>query len=771
MNTTSKPSFRRRAVTIAVSLAIAVAMPVTATAANVDNISGTQDYQNSDASGNPYTLYDFTGTSSPNVLQFGSSSGYGPEIDNAIVLPGVENNSTSSAVSNGEIEWQAGGQPRNRLAIANINLQTGAVESPVPGNGTLSIITVPFSGSNPQNYLNLILAGNQSLGAANLNFDGWGRISFGSKSWAIGDTQSLRQLQMNSDFSGILDFYKANTTIGTVLFGGNGFFTSTGGVSTVNLGQVYSPGGVSFGSLTPAGASITFNVGGVQAKFITIGGSAPGSVTYNLHAGSIDLGGAGTAILDASAVNFGEVGVNGNVYLYGGNLTVSPSTMGLQIAGDYKQTGGNLTLDITPSGNRGFIGTGGTYQITGGNVIVSGETGTYSNGQTYELLESLTTGNTYNPGATYYVYNGASGSTIDGLKAYLGQITAGGQQHVELCLGSSCASSPSQPAPAPAPVPVPTKITPIKVVTPVGEAKPILAHATAITQQQAMEISGNLLSTGIVGGGPVGLWGKPFGGVSSDGGANGFNYGLLFGYGQAFDHNKAVFGGAFTYSHGAIGQNASNSAVQNAYGLWAYGDYFPNPRWKITGTLGGGWTNNRVFSSPLGVSENGVFNGNFFDAAARASYWRNIDGLIVSPRMTLAYLQTSDGAYSTTGFQPLGVQVGAQTSGQFQITPAVLIGKNYKVGSHTLFPQVRLGVQETIGPRPATTIASLNGKQNGTLQGLPLPHTQGMAEVRLDVFNGNLRDERGLAGNVAVKQLFGGGASSTEFMATVKYRW
>jgi hypothetical protein len=793
MNTTSKPSFRRRAVTIAVSLALAVAIPVTATAANVDNISGTQDYQNSDASGNPYTLYDFTGTSSPNVLQFGSSSGYGPEIDNAIVLPGVETNSTSSAVSNGEIEWQAGGQPTNRLAIANINLQTGAVESPVPGNGTLSIITDPYSGSNPQNYLNLILAGNQSLGAANLNFDGWGRISFGSKSGAIGDTQSLRQLQMNSDFSGILDFYKANTTIGTVLFGGNGFFTSTGGVSTVNLGQVYSPGDVSFGGLTPAGASITFNVGGVQAKNIVIGGSAPGSVTYNMHAGSIDLGGAGTAILDASAVNFGEVGVNGNVDLYGGNLTVSPSTMGLQIAGDYKQTGGNLTLDITPSSNRGFIGTGGTYQITGGNVIVSGEIGTYSNGQTYELLESLTTGNTYNPGATYYVYNGASGSTIDGLKAYLRQITAGGQQHVELCLGSSCASSPSKPSqpsqpsqPAPSQPVAPNPVQPsqpfvpvhVHVVTPVQEAKPILADSAGVTQAAAQNTAQSLVSTGVVGGGPRGLWVKGMGGFSRQGAYDGMNYGLIAGYGKSVGRDgRDVAGVAFSAGQAGLGTGPNDFIKASDYGLWLYGTYYPQASrvWKITGTLGGGLSTNTLMSTALGLPQTAHFGGAFVGTEIRTSYWKTLpvlDNVIVSPRLSIGYNQSWTNGYATHGGGPLDVQASGQRDGQFYVSPTILIGKKFDYrsasGNHTFFPQIRAGMVESVGPNPSAEISS--GQVAGQVQGLVFPHTQGMVEARLDIIS-HTRYSKGLSANISVRQLFGGGASSMEGIAAIKYHW
>ncbi|AEM48023.1 outer membrane autotransporter barrel domain protein [Acidithiobacillus ferrivorans SS3] len=796
-------SMKQKTIVLALALAFA-AGPVAANASNVDNISGTQNYQYSDSSGNSYTLYDFTGTSANNVLQFGSSSGYGPLVDNAIVLPGVEtNSSTANAAVNDSIEWQAGGQPTNRLAIANINLQTGAVESPVPGNGTLSIITDPFSGSNPQNYLNLILAGDQSLGAANLNFVGWGRISFGSKSGAIGDTQSLSQLQMNSDFSGILDFYKANTNIGTVLFGGNGFFTSTGGVSTVNMGQVYSPGDVSFGGLTPAGASITFNVGGVQAKSIVIGGSAPGSVTYHMPAGSINLGGTGTAILDASSVNFGEVGVNGNVNLVGGNLTVAPSPLGLQIGGNYFQNGGNLTLDITPGGQRGFIGTSGTYQITSGNVLVSGETGAYTNGAGYTLLESRSTsgGNVYNPENTYYIYNGASGNSIDGLTAYLKQVTdANGQQYVQLCLGSSCVPTPSQPSqpskptktspsspaqpvkptkaiPAQPPQPI-IPVIPVHVVTPVQEAKPILADSAGVTQVATQNTVQSLVSTGVVGGGPRGLWVKGMGGFSRQGAYDGMNYGLIAGYGKSVGNDgRDVAGVAFSAGQAGFGTGQNDFIKASDYGLWLYGTYYPQASraWKITGTLGGGMSTNTLMSTALGLPQTAHFGGAFIGTEIRASYWKTLpelDNVIVSPRLSIGYNQSWTNGYATHGGGPLDVQASGQRDGQFYVSPAILIGKKFDYrsvsGNHTFFPQIRVGMVESVGPNPSAEISS--GQVAGQVQGLAFPHTQGMVEARLDIVS-HTRYSRGLSANISVRQLFGGGAASLEGVAAIKYHW
>ncbi|WP_217628119.1 hypothetical protein, partial [Acidithiobacillus thiooxidans] len=54
--------------------------------------------------------------------------------------------------------------------------------------------------------------------------------------------------------------------------------------------------------------------------------------------------------------------------------------------------------------------------------------------------------------------------------------------------------------------------------------------------------------------------------------------------------------------------------------------------------------------------------------------------------------------------------------------------------------------------------------------GLGYPHTQAMAELRLDMTS-HTKDTHGLSGNLSVRQLFGGGASQTEAIATLKYRW
>ena len=781
-----KQQTKIKAVAVAVALAIMPAVAL-AGATTVDDISGSQTYSYANASGTPYSLYDFTGTGA-NALDFGSTSSYGPELDNTILLPGVETTDSSSAVENGEIDWEAGGgQPTNRLGIVS--------SSPIAGNGTLSV----KAGS----YLNLIVAGDQSLGASVLNFSGDGRVAFGSKILGIGDTQSLTTFETGASYSGIMNFYNANLSIANIIFNnaGSDVLQSKGGTNTINFSGIYSPGSLTLGS---AAGTTTFNGvnlpgaaggGGIEAQSLTV----DGATTLNFS-GAIDVK---NALFEATENLTGYTGVAGNLTLADGQMTVAPSAMGLQVGGDYVQTGGTLMLQIQPNGNRGYIGTGGTYRVTGGKVVINGESGSYTNGQKYWLLESSSTsgGNEYDPaGGTYYVYNGASSSGIDGLPGYVTQVDASnGQQHVRLCLGSDCVAAPTPtptPTPAkssPAPTPAPAKSEPtpaptpapapvvVHVVTPVQEAKGTLVSAPSLTIQQARDASHVLVSTGIVGGGPRGLWLKGMGGSQHVGSENGANYGILAGYGWSVGpFGRDVAGVAFSAGQSGMGTGPQNFAKASDYGLWAYGTaYLPTngyyQMWKIAGTVGAGISSNSVASTALGLPQIGNFGGHFISSEVRASFWDTLPGLddlIVSPRLSLGYTQSWTGGYQTRGGSFLNVHVHSSSTGQFYVSPAVLIGKkfNYRTqsGNHTLFPQLRLGLVQNVGPTPGAEVSS--GQVAAQVAGLSYPHTQGMIEARLDMTS-HTRYSKGLSGNISIRQLFGGGASSTEAIAAIKYRW
>ena len=224
--------------------------------------------------------------------------------------------------------------------------------------------------------------------------------------------------------------------------------------------------------------------------------------------------------------------------------------------------------------------------------------------------------------------------------------------------------------------------------------------------------------------------------------------------------------------HSAFGESANDEVSSDDYGIWAYGDYFtPNRRWKVVAAAGGGWSDNVMQAESLGLPLTGNFGGSWYSLDTRVSYWTDFRGFTVSPRLSLGYSDSTQSSYTATSpMSALDVNVGSTGEGLLTVDPAVLFGKKLHVQQTLVFPQVRVGLHESIGPRSASLLTS--GQAQAVDQGLPVPHTQGMAELRVDL--GSSSDNvayHGLSGNVAVKQLFGGGASSTEAMATIKYRW
>lgn len=440
--------------------------------------------------------------------------------------------------------------------------------------------------------------------------------------------------------------------------------------------------------------------------------------------------------------------------------------------GTYSQISGNLSFLMTPSSMTKLTASQG-YSITGGNIIINAATGTYTAGLSSPfLLSNAGASNTFNPTNVYYVYNGADSSKIDGYAASVYSTS----DSEAVCLGGNCgATTPSPaPSPAPAPTPAPTHIQ-VHIVTPVQETKHVVTSAPTVTLQQARDSSQVLVSTGVVGGGPRGLWIKGLGGTQSQaGGYSGDNYGLIAGYGFSIGPDKRdVAGVAFSYGQSNLGTGPADYTSASDYALWAYGTYYPNAsrNWKFAGTVGAGLSSNSISSTSLGLPQVANFGGHFLSAEVRASYWKTIDGFTVSPRVSVGYTQTWADGFTTQGASFLNVNVHSASDGQFYVEPAVLVGKKFTVsdGSYTLFPQVRAGLMENVGPTPSALVSS--GQVAAQLAGLGYPHTQGMAEVRLDVFRHSLQDYKGFSGNLAVRQLFGGGASQTEAIATLKYHW
>ena len=574
----------------------------------------------------------------------------------------------------------------------------------------------------------------------------------------------------------------------SVIVAGTGTFAA----ANVNVGSLEIAGGNSYLSNLPSGAlSVYLSQGAAQLDIANAtvylennGGSNGGFTTgYVDFSQGVTMYASGAIQGSMQMTNTGD-----SLYIANSNLESQYDTgintfNGLTLSGSYEQASGSLYIPISPAKAWGLT-TGGNYTITGGDVIIDGETGAYQNGTKYTLIQSngstgggtFTGTNIFTPKSVYYVYNGQQGAEIGGLNPYL-TTTA---NTVDLCLGSSCVATttPAKVTPVTQPVIPAAPVIPVQVVTPVQEAKPVVADSPQVTQAAIQNTTQALISTGVVGGGPRGVWLKTLGGFSSQDGYSGMNYGLLSGYGWSVGPGKRdVAGVAFSAGQAGLGTGWQDFTRASDYGLWLYGTYYPraNRRWKITGTVGGGLSTNTLESTALGLPQVAHFGGGFLGTEIRASYWKtlnNMDGIIASPRLSVGYNQSWTGGYSTHGGSFLDVHVSGQSDGQLYLSPAILIGKKFdyrsQSGRHTLFPQIRIGAVENIGPNPAAEISS--GQVAGQVQGLAYPHLQGMAEVRLDVIS-HTRYSKGLSANVSARQLFGGGASSTEFVAAVKYHW
>ena len=853
MNSAPQPSFRRRAVTIAVSLALAVAMPVAANAA--PQVPTSSSISNYDTAGGGAAAIDATsGTTTTSQQSTPQITFDGGNVDDTYDAGSlgtgdmwVDPNGVSLG-QDGTLTVQAG----------NLNLTGNDSQN---GFQTLDTLTVQNT-SSPSTLAavirsapydtNLYLSGVDPLNgglvdnaAGNLGFGEFesGGALYGNATNNFGrptvNTIPLTSLTLGAASSGQVSLFDSTVTLDGNLTANDAaglLVAGVGGDNTFSTETDTANGPATIENLVSGGY---LNFEGYQFTASNLDLLAPKGTTY-FQSESVNLGGTGTMTVNPGVDAGNILAVDGNVVNQGGNLYAG---IGLSVSGDFTQTNGDTYLTVTPSNTLAAtsgapIVSANQYDVSGGNVFIDADdskdtniaspfpgsltssgSGSFANGDKWALIESTGSGvtNTSNPANTYIIYDGSQSSTIAGYQPYLAETSTADY----LCIGSDCVASAPTPAPTPAPAPAPTpapvpaptpapapapahvpapapapaptpapapapapvpvpvpapvKIIPVQVVTPVQETKQTVANAPHMTIQQARDAQNVIISTGIVGGGPRGLWLKGLGGTQSIGNEHGVNYGLISGYGWSVGPDgRDVAGVAFSAGQSGLGTGPDNFARASDYGLWAYGTYYPNVSrdWKFSGTIGGGMSQNTLDSTALGLPQVANFGGSFMGAEARASYWTTLDGLTVSPRLSIGYDQSWTNGFSTHGGAFMDVQVARQSSGQFYAEPAILIGKkfNYRTvsGDHTLFPQVRLGLVQNIGPTPSAEVSS--GQVAGQVTGLAYPHTQGMAELRLDVAS-HTRFSKGLSGNIIIRQLFGGGASQTEAVAAIKYRW
>lgn len=780
--------------TLALALALALAAPVAYATAYTGQQTITQNttvngsdtwtptstiFDGADSSPILDFDYDFTPLAQPGSISASSALSMGPV----------------SMITNGTIEADPNSSGISKFLIDGSN---------ATGGGSLTVEDLSTS-QNP--YADLQIVGDQALGASALDLGEGMSLTIWNAGTATSETLGSVDMQANS--TGTITMLGSSLSTLSLVDNGQTASEETingyGAVSTDFLrggmqptetlqisggGPLTEPSPTGGAPVIPSGETLDVTMGGGAANNMVI---VPEGATTEVNLDGLLTLGNGNGTLSIESGNTGQAiftsnggSVDGNVSMTGAAsyLVINPvGSSGLSISDSYSQTGGSLEIPISPAQAWG-MNVAGSADITGGSLIINGENGAYTNGHTYTLINA---GTLLNFKATpYYVYNGVDNSSqIDGLNPHLKTTSS----QVDLCLGSTCVaqqpaptkSTPSTPAPTqPQPIaPVaPAPIVPIHVVTPVQEAKPVLADAPRVTQAAIQNAAQTLVSTGVVGGGPRGLWVKGMGGFSREQGYDGMNYGLISGYGWSVGPDgRDVAGVAFSAGQAGLGTGPSDFTKASDYGLWAYGTYYPQASrsWKITGTAGAGMSTNTLMSTALGLPQTAHFGGGFMGTEIRASYWKTLpalDGIIVSPRLSVGYDQSWTGGYATHGGGPLDVHVGSQSDGQLYFEPAILVGKKFdyrsQSGNHTIFPQIRLGVVENVGPNPSAAISS--GQVAGQVQGLAYPHLQGMAEVRLDVIS-HTRYSKGLSVNVSARELFGGGASSMEGIAAIKYRW
>jgi hypothetical protein len=575
-------------------------------------------------------------------------------------------------------------------------------------------------------------------------------------SWYAYDNSKINLSNLNIPAAATLNLYNGDNTASTYSLTGS----ESGQKNNLTVNDYAS-------NLTLKNVGGTFNLFGGQLNVNDASG------TFNLNSGNVNFQNPFDN-WDGSLPNVNNNGANFYPYIYnakeGASYSPNYKNSSPPFLNNYTQTAGNLFLPFIYSGGNSTPSLyANSLNISGGSVYVTAEPEKYQAGK-WLLVSNAASGissYTYNPKNLYWIYTGSNPNNFSKYNPSI--INHAGKLFVKLNTPKSTPAPSPAPTPAPAPSPAPTPAPKVHIVIPAREVQQINTAPTTANISLNRDISASLISTGITGGGPRGAWAKGLGGFSNYGQNSGTNMGTIFGYGHSFGPQKRdVIGIAGSYGSSQFGMNSASYASSNSYGIWLYDTFYPlkNRDWKFVQVIGGGVSSNNVNSQEIGLPVYSRFGGNFFSYQSRVSYWIKKDGLIISPRLTAGYEYDHSSAFKTNAaISALNANVSSVNSSQFNIDEAVLIGKKFKVNHVSLFPNLRLGVDENIGATP-TAIVSANNVTS-TISGQRYPHTQGMAEIRLDIKS---KKVKGLSGNFSANELFGGG-SSTEFVAAVKYRW
>jgi hypothetical protein len=690
--------------------------------------------------GYTYSSYDVQGVSGDNLTINGPGT---VAVQNGGILPNL-------TINNATAEVNPGGNGYNWLWVTTGTApKYGSPDDYIPLlNGTLTLNSVALTNWSGVRANTFVTSGNTSLTQIVDGFSG----SF---------------LGNNLINTGTLSISSKNPTTNTINNnGGNLFITSNinnSGTVNVNKGGSLYLGYM----LSGLPESVSGNVGNVNVNGGTVFMNNMNHVSGNINETGGLVSGYGTFN--------GNITNDGGSFFPGNNLTFIESKNGVEylptelpnqmtINGNYVQNNASTYVAYIWPGNNnntklvvnGYASIAGTLAVTAEPsnelILESGKavsTVPYGIGKSPTGVPTQTSGPQFTSGDSYtlisakyvsgsfskavYVDNSntkAESNTVNGLTPYL----AYGNQQVQLTLCKAGAGYCG---------------TALKVVDP----KLVSADSVPHTTLAQLEFSGGAVVSNIIGGAPAGAWIKALGSFGHLAGYNTSGAGSVAGYGFHM-HNADghwVFGPAFSYGYNTVGSNYSNTN-SNSYGFWLYGGWH-NKSWKVTAVGGGGFTqNNETTAFDTINSGQTNYSGSFWDLAVRPSYWlRMSSGFVLSPRMTFNYGSSRTSAFSQT-FGPTNYSIGSAQYSVFTVSPSMLIGDNISLGALSIDPQVRVGLNENVGP--TTTFG--------------LPHTQGTAEARL-----NVDESKDLFGVLSWKYTYGGGQGYgyNTVMASARYLW
>lgn len=630
------------------------------------------------------------------------------------------------------------------------------------GSGTVSNQELQIFGSGTINNTGTISLSNGSIYIDGFSYPSYnqsgryingniGSLNIGNDSVAYIQNINTGATNISVTSGGQLEIFESDINGATIT-------TNAGGLSdiynsnlnNVNINVIGNNSSLSK-LITPSknGSNVSFNIlkNLNNAGFVsTSGDQISGNITIN----------DGGYISDHGSKISGNINNNYGIF--------SPTNT--TISGDYTQSE-NSFMDVGIIGagipnspftapstveNKPFLTVNGTANLNG-TLVINAITGIsllgtepitakFENGSNYTIVQAKKINGLFTNGILIVGnYNDSQvSSQVDGLTPYLNYSTNSVQ--FWLCNGSYCG---------------PGSAIPFDVLSP-GYVSQIASQQTAV---QVSKASGaNFISSttavvnNIIGGAPRGSWVKAIGNFGHFSGQQTSGYGATIGYGF-HTHNSDgswTMGPAFSYAYNTVG-DSSNGVDTHSYGFWLYGGW-KQKGWKVTALAGGGFSSNLGTVSPLGIGTGYNYDGSFYDIAARPGYWFHIGpSFIVSPRLTFNWGLYKSAGFSSaflSGVPPLTVT--GESASIFTTSPAVLVGDRLNIGGVRVFPQVRIGLNENIGPT----------------RNFGLPHTQGTAEARV-----NIQETQRLHSVLSWKHIYGGGAGYgyNTIVASVKYRW